>query len=80
MSLLVLLFSCNACALEKWLIFLIFKVCTLVCFKNLVCLLALFLSKLAKYLVSKCLCENVCVTICCLNANLLSNNAPSCCR
>ena len=62
-SLLVLLFSFISSALVKRLILFVLKICTNICLKNFVSLLALFLSKAAKYVISKSLCKIICLKI-----------------
>ena len=67
---LVLLVSGILCTLVKWLIFLIFKVFTLVFFNNLISRCAFFSLDSTKNLVKKCLCHDVCESICCLNSRI----------
>ena len=67
---LVLLVSGILSALVKWLIFLIFKVFTLVFFNNLISRCTFFSLDSTKNLVKKCLCHDVCESICCLNSRI----------
>jgi len=67
---LVLLVGNCLCTIIKRLIFLILKIFTFVCLKYFVSFLSFLLCKWRKYLISKCLCQIVCVTICCLYLNI----------
>ena len=69
-SLLMLLVRNNLRAVVKRLILFALKICSFVCLKHFVCLLALFLRKRREHLVCKCLSKIVGVTICCFNLNI----------